>query len=290
AELLGIDQSFTLTLIVTIVWVLMFTISAYRGLEKGIKLLSTFNMYLAAVFAVFILLIGPGVFILNYFTQSLGFLFSNYVDTFLYTNSIGSGGETHIEGHKVFWFAYNATWAMLHSVFAAKVSYGRTIKEMILTYFLAPMLLAWGATGVLGGLGIERQLTGKVNALSTVTEDPLAVVPEILTSLPLASVALVAFIILAIIFLTTTLDSTTYSITSYTAKDGMRYSDHDRKIRIMNTFVITNSALNIFAIGGLVPHEVVSRLMVILVINVQYITINAAFKMMNKVKACIYNI
>src|SRR5699024_2251977 len=49
AELLGIDQSFTLTLIVTIVWVLMFTISAYRGLEKGIKLLSTFNMYLAAV-------------------------------------------------------------------------------------------------------------------------------------------------------------------------------------------------------------------------------------------------
>src|SRR5699024_10662808 len=40
AELLGIDQSFTLTLVVRVVWVLMFTIGAYRGLEKGIQLLS----------------------------------------------------------------------------------------------------------------------------------------------------------------------------------------------------------------------------------------------------------
>src|SRR5699024_10811859 len=132
--------------------------------------------------------------------QSLCFLFSHYVETFLYTNSIETDGETHIEGHKVFWFAYNATCAMLHRVFAAKVSYGRTIKEMIMTYFMAPMLLAWGATGVLGGLGIERQLTGKINALNTVTEDPMAVVPEILTSLPLAPVVLIAFIVLAIIF------------------------------------------------------------------------------------------
>src|SRR5699024_1135911 len=108
AELLNIEQSFHLTLIVTIVWVLMFTISAYRVLDKGIKILSTFNMYLAGAFAIFVLLIGPGVFILNYFTQSLGFLFSHYVETFLYTNSIATDGETHIEGHKVFWFAYNA--------------------------------------------------------------------------------------------------------------------------------------------------------------------------------------
>ncbi|HLQ97012.1 MAG TPA: BCCT family transporter [Pseudogracilibacillus sp.] len=290
AELFGIDQSFMLTFIVTIVWVLMFTISAYRGLDKGIKILSTFNMYLAGAFAIFVLLIGPGVFILNYFTQSLGFLFSNYVDTFLYTNSIGGDGDTHIEGHKVFWFAYNATWAMLHSVFAAKVSYGRTIKEMIMTYFMAPMLLAWGATGILGGLGIERQLTGQINALDTVTEDPMAVVPEILTSLPLAPVVLVAFIILAIIFLTTTLDSTTYSIASYTGKEDMSDSEPSKKLRILIAFVITFFALTLLAIGGLEPLEVVSGLMGIPVIIVQFLTIYAAFKMMNEDKAWIYNI
>ncbi len=41
---------------------------------------------------------------------------------------------------------------MLHSVFAAKISRGRTIKEMILTYLLAPTALSWVATGVLGGM------------------------------------------------------------------------------------------------------------------------------------------
>src|SRR5699024_11756035 len=68
--------------------------------DLGIKILSTFNMYLAGAFAVFVLLIGPGVFIMNYFTESLGFLFSNYVDTFLYTNSLDMKGETHIRSEE----------------------------------------------------------------------------------------------------------------------------------------------------------------------------------------------
>src|SRR5699024_1820348 len=164
------------------------------------------------------------------------------------------------------------------------------VQTCALPIFLAPMLLAWGATGVLGGLGIERQLTGKINALSTVTEDPMAVVPEILTSLPLASVVLVAFIILAIIFLTTTLDSTTFSIASYTGTDDMSGSEPSRKLRIMIAFVITFFALTLLAIGGLEPLEVVSGLMGIPVIIVQFITIYAAFKMMNEDKAWIYNI
>jgi len=290
AALFNIEQSFTLTLIVTIVWVLMFTISAYRGLDKGIKILSTFNMYLAGAFAVFVLLIGPGVFIMNYFTESLGFLFSNYVDTFLYTNSLDMKGETHIEGHKVFWFAYNATWAMLHSVFAAKVSYGRTVREMILTYFMAPMLLSWGATGLLGGLGVERQLSGKLNLFETVKEDSMNVVPEVLTSLPLAPVVLVAFILLALIFLTTTLDSTTYSIASYTGTEDMSDSEPSKTLRIVIAFVITAFALTLLAIGGLEPLEVVSGFMGIPVIIVQFLTIYAAFKMMNEDKAWIYNV
>lgn len=290
AELFGIEQSFTLTLIVTIVWVFMFTVSAYRGLDKGIKILSTFNMYLAGAFAIFILLLGPGVFVLNYFTESLGFLFSNYIDTFLYTNSKDPDGSTHIEGHKVFWFAYNATWAMLHSVFAAKVSYGRTVREMIMTYFMAPMLLSWGATGVLGGLGIDRQITGKLDVLEIAKSDSMSAIPEILSSLPLAPVVLTAFIILAIIFLTTTLDSTTYSIASYTGKEDMSDSDPSRRLRVIIAMIITGFALTLLWIGGLEPLEVVSGFMGIPVIIVQFLMIYAAIKMMNEDKAWIYNV
>lgn len=109
AEIFNIEINFTLTLIVTIVWVFFFSISAYLGIERGIKKLSTLNMYLAGAFAIFIMIAGPGVFILNYFTDTVGFLVMNYVDMSLYTDAVRLGESNHVQSNTVFWFAYNAT-------------------------------------------------------------------------------------------------------------------------------------------------------------------------------------
>ncbi|WP_164669729.1 BCCT family transporter [Virgibacillus doumboii] len=290
AELFNIQLSFILTLIVTIVWVFLFSISAYLGIEKGIKKLSTWNMYIAGAFAVFVLIAGPGIFILNYFTDSVGFLLSNYVDLSLYTNSLDLKGTTHIETYTVFWFAYSATWAMLHSVFAAKISRGRTIKEMILTYLLAPTLISWVATGVLGGLGVHRYLTGEVPVLDIVKEDSMAAIPAILSSLPLSWLAISVFIIVAIIFLTTTLDSTTYTIASYTGTRNMSKAEPSRSLRIIVAAVITVAALILMRIGGLAPLEVLSGLMGLPIIVIQFLTIYAAKKMMDEDRAWENNI
>src|SRR5699024_534073 len=143
------------------------------------------------------------------------------------------GGSTHIESYTVFWFAYSATWAMLHSVFAATVSKGRTIKEMILTYLLAPTLISWVATGILGGLGVHRYLTGEVDVLNIVKTDDMSAIPAILESLPFSSIMIVAFIIIATIFLTTTLDSTTYTIATYTATSNMSVVEPSKFLRIV---------------------------------------------------------
>ncbi|GAA5417341.1 L-carnitine/gamma-butyrobetaine antiporter [Paraliobacillus ryukyuensis] len=290
AELFNIDQSFTLTLIVTVIWVSLFSISAYLGIEKGIKRLSTFNMYLAAIFAIFVIIAGPGIFILNYFTDSVGFLISNYIDMSLFTNSLEIGGQTYIENQTIFWFAYNATWAMLHSVFAAKISQGRTIKEMILTYLFAPLTISWIATGVLGGLGVDRFMNGAVDVLSIVENDAMAAIPAILRTLPLSTIAIITFIIVAMIFLTTTLDSTTYTIASYTGTRDMSGSEPSKKLRIIIAAVITAMALIMMQIGGLEPLEVLSGILGIPIIVIQFLTIAAAKKMMDQDKAWLHNV
>ncbi|MGM8364971.1 BCCT family transporter [Virgibacillus sp. W0181] len=290
AELIGVDVSFGLTLIVTLIWVALFSISAYLGIEKGIKRLSTLNMYLAAAFAIFIMILGPGIFILDYFTNTVGFLLSHYTDLAFYTNSLDLKGSTHIERHLVFWFAYSATWAMLHSVFAAKVSKGRTIKEMILTYLLAPTLISWVATGVLGGLGVHRYLTGQLNMNEIVDGDKMSAIPTILQSLPLQTVVIIVFVIIAMIFLTTTLDSTTYTIASYTGTENMSKREPSRLLRIIVAGVITVLALLLLRIGGLEPLEVLSGIMGLPIIVIQFLTIYAAKKMMDEDKAWIHNV
>ncbi|MFC4022510.1 BCCT family transporter [Oceanobacillus longus] len=289
AELFNIEISFGLTMTVTIVWVILFSISAYLGIERGIKKLSTLNMYFAGGFAVFIMLAGPGIFILNYFTDSIGFLLSNYIDFSLNTNSVYEG-TTHIESNTIFWFAYSATWAMLHSVFAAKISRGRTIREMILTYLLAPTLISWVATGVLGGLGVHRYLTGEVPVLEIVQENAMAAIPEILSSLPFSTIAISIFVIIAIIFMTTTLDSTTYTIASYTGTKNMSKAEPSKSLRIIVAAIITILALTLMRIGGLAPLEVLSGLMGIPIIIIQFLTIYAAKKMMDEDQAWITNV
>lgn len=292
SKLLNIEITFGLTMIVTIIWVILFSISAYLGIEKGIKRLSTINMYLAGAFALFVMIAGPGVFIINFFTESMGFLASHYIDMSFNTNSMNlKGGNAYMESNTVFWFAYCATWAMLHSVFAAKISRGRTIKEMILTYLFAPTLISWIATGVLGGLSIDRYLTGKVPVIDIVGEQgAMAAIPEILATLPFPAVAMIIFIIVATVFLTTTLDSTTYTIASYTSTKNMSETEPSKSLRIIVAAVITFIGLVLMKIGGLAPLEVLSGLMGIPIIFIQFITIFAAKKMMDEDQAWKYNV
>lgn len=290
SALLDVNITFGLTLAVTLVWVLLFTLSAYSGIDRGIKRLSTLNMYLAAIFAVFILVIGPGGFILNYFTDTVGFLLSHYPDLSFYTNSLGVGGETRIESNTVFWFAYSATWAMLHSIFAAKVSRGRTIREMILTYFLAPTVLSWVATGVLGGLGVHRFISGEIDALKMVGEDSMSLIPEILMTLPLSSIVLVIFMVVAMIFMITTLDSTTYTIAAYAGTHNMSKAEPSKNLRLLVAAVVTALALILMRVGGLAPLEVLSGILGIPIIVIQLLMIFAAKKMMDEDKAWFYNV
>ncbi|WP_277678712.1 BCCT family transporter [Gracilibacillus dipsosauri] len=290
-NLLNIEVTFGMTMIVTIIWVVLFSVSAYLGIEKGIKRLSTFNIYLAGGLAIFILIAGPGIFILDFFTDTVGHLVNHYFSLSFYTNSTDLHSTTHIQSHMIFWFAYSATWAMLHSVFAAKISKGRTVKEMILTYLLAPTMISWVATGVLGGLGVHRFLTGEVNILQLVeSNQPVNAIPNILMTLPWSEVIMILFIVVSMIFLTTTLDSTTYTIAAYTSRRNMSKYEPSRNLRIIVAAIITTLALILMQIGGLAPLEVISGLMGLPIIVIQFLTIYAAKKMMDQDKAWIYNI
>lgn len=291
AALLDTEVTFTMTMIVTIVWVFLFSISAYVGIEKGIKRLSVANIYLAAALALFILIVGPGIFIMDFFTETVGHLLSNYLTFSFFTEATAIEQTSFIKNHLVFWFAYNATWAMLHSVFAARISRGRTVKEMILTYMVAPTALSWVATGILGGIGVHGQLTGDIDVLTLADEnDPTSIIPVILETLPLSTIIIVLFIIIATIFLITTLDSTTFTIAAYTSKENMSEQDPSKFVRILVAVIITALALVLMQIGGLAPLEVVSGMMGIPIIAIQFILVYAAIKMMDRDKAWKYNI
>ena len=77
SHLTGLQDGLTLQVVSGLVCVLLFSCSAYLGLKKGIKRLSDWNIYLSFGLLLFVLAVGPTIFILNSSLSSLGFMAQN---------------------------------------------------------------------------------------------------------------------------------------------------------------------------------------------------------------------
>src|SRR5699024_9358144 len=77
--LFNAPKTYWFQLLILIVATGLFVMSAWSGLGRGIKYLSTINMGLAALLIIMLFLAGPTMYIINMFTTSIG----NYVGSFL---------------------------------------------------------------------------------------------------------------------------------------------------------------------------------------------------------------
>ncbi len=92
-ELFGVSDVFTTQLAIIVCVVAVSTISAVTGIDKGIQIISNLNVRLAIVLMAFILLFGPGGFIMDSFVSSFGFYVNEFIPMSTYrgdTSWLGS--------------------------------------------------------------------------------------------------------------------------------------------------------------------------------------------------------
>lgn len=141
ATLFGMTRSVTLDIILIVILTLIFCISAYFGLKKGLKRLANMNMYLFLALSVFVLLAGPTLFIISRFTDSVGVLLQNFFRMSFYTDSVAKSGFP--EAWTIFYWAWWFTCAPYMGIFVAKISKGRTIKQIILAECIGGTIGCW---------------------------------------------------------------------------------------------------------------------------------------------------
>src|SRR5918997_123998 len=149
----GVPDSATVAITIIVAITLLFTISAVTGVHRGIKYLSEINMILAAVLLLFLLVVGPTVFILNTFTESLGAYVSNLVTMSFRTAA--SGDAEWLAACTLFYWAWWISWTPFVGMFIARISKGRTIREFVLGVLLVPSVVTFVWFAVLGGAAIN---------------------------------------------------------------------------------------------------------------------------------------
>lgn len=203
--LFGVQSSVTTQVVLIAVITAFATLSVVSGLDGGVKRLSQWNMGLAALLLLFVLITGPTVFILSGFTQNLGFYLRELPEISLWTETFR---QSNWQGSwTVFYWAWWISWSPFVGMFIARISKGRTVREFVLSVMLIPTLLSFVWMSVFGGAAIQLQSSGAADIMAAVKNDVATALFVMFEQLPLTQVLSVAGIVLVVVFFVTSSDS-----------------------------------------------------------------------------------
>ena len=276
-ELFNIQSSFLLQIIVIIIWTGIIAVSMWLGLQKGIAKLANFTVIICLVFVGYVLLVGPTIFILDLFSNSLGLLLNNFFMMSLWTDPILKGGFP--EGWTVFYWAWWLALAPLMGMFVAKISKGRTIKELVVAELVWGTLGCWIYFAVFGGYSLHLQINNIIPLASLLSQSgaPVAIL-AVFKSLPLAGLVLPVVLVIWFVFSGTTFNSAAYTLASGTTKNLEGDEEPVAWFRLLWAFIIGVVAMALLAVGSLSAVQVSSVVLTVPLIPIFIIMIISFMK------------
>ncbi|MFS0875937.1 BCCT family transporter [Solibacillus isronensis] len=193
--------------------------SSLTGLQKGIRILSNLNMYMAFVLLVFVFVTGPTVFILESFVLAISDYITNFVQYSLRLQPYAGG--TWVKDWTIFYWAWAIAWSPFVGSFVARVSKGRTIREFIVGVLIIPPLISCFWIAVFGGSALYFDLNKGTAIAEAVDTDLTVALFMMLDQLPLTTIASILGIALIFIFLITSSDTATFIMASMTSNGTM---------------------------------------------------------------------
>ncbi|MFV0421077.1 BCCT family transporter [Oleidesulfovibrio sp.] len=204
-HLFGVGQSTTIQVLLIAGITAIATWSVVKGLDKGIRRLSELNIALAAALALFVLILGPTLFILNGTLENIG-----YYIQFLPQLSTWNETYEHTQwqhGWTIFYWAWWIAWSPFVGMFIARVSFGRTIREFILGVLLVPTFITFLWITIFGNTALNIEMFGGGGIATAVQENLPVSLFVLLEHFPLSSVTSALGIVVIVTFFVTSSDS-----------------------------------------------------------------------------------
>lgn len=215
----------TIKIVILVLLFLAYTGAAIFPIKKGMKILGDYTMYLSLLLLVFIFLVGPTHYFISVFVNTIGRIITQTIPfSFeLYLFRDRSWFTWYPMSYWVWWI----TWTPFIGVFLAKISKGRTIKEVILASIFVPagFMIVWFS--VFSGYALLDTLEGTKTLAEIANSGAYeGVIYNLLNLLPGSSVTKIATVILFTGFIITTVTSTAISLGIMTSEDGKSESKY----------------------------------------------------------------
>ena len=195
----------TMVVLIVIITSIALT-SVLAGINVGIKRLSQFNIIVALLLLLAVIVLGPTLYIFRSMFAALGSYLANIVPL---SNWVGREDVDFLHGWTTFYWAWWFAWAPFVGTFIARISKGRTVREFTIFVLIPPMVLCLLWFGTFGGTALHQNM---VEGYTGVTENVAAWKLEIalfkmFDQLPLTKLLSSVALLLTIVFFVTSSDS-----------------------------------------------------------------------------------
>lgn len=243
------EYEFFTGIVVLVIWILLFGSSVFFGLRKGIKNLSKANVILAFSFMAVVGILAGLFYIFSAEINALGMYVQNFIRMDTYTDPYGTGD--FVATWTVWYWAWLIVYMPLMGVLTARVSKGRTIREIAIGLVVACSLGCFVAIMTLGNYSISIQQSGVADIAAILADEGQAqAILAIVQTMPLPEVMMLLLAVICFIFMATTVDSSSFVAAEMTSRHASSDSLASRGIRLFWAVVACGITFVLLQVGG----------------------------------------
>lgn len=192
---------------------LIATLSAYFGVNRGIKVLSNINILGATILLIFAWLVGSTWESVQYLISGIGIYLWDFFPMSLNLGKAETS-TSFLKDWTYFYWAFWLSWAPFTGLFIARISKGRTIRELVFGALIIPSLgtFAWFSVFGLNGINLIESGIVEAGSFSSIYSSLF----DYFSHFPLPQVSNLLASFLVMTFLITSIDSAIFVLSIYT--------------------------------------------------------------------------
>lgn len=212
----GIPSSPMMQLIILVICTVILIASTNSGVAKGMALMSDWNLRLCIIILVMFVILGPTQDILASLLQCMGDLIYNFIPMSFFMDSMHTTEQAMGLDYARDWiqmlWAFFMAWTPFVGIFVAKVSRGRSIRELVLGGMFMPTIFAWAWNSIVGSTAVFTNIELNGGLMEQINGAWSSCLFALYTHMPLTIVFGVLSFILIVTFILTSCDSADYTI------------------------------------------------------------------------------
>ncbi len=250
SRVFGTQPSFAAQAFVIILWSVVMAILLASGVGKGLKIFSDVRVVIGFGLLIFLLFVGPTSYLLNAFVDNVGVYLNNVLRLTLNTDTFAGSGTP--QAWTVFYWCWYLALAFQTGLFFAKISRGRTVRQLVIGALLAQTIGSWLFFGIFMNYSIYIQQTEAVDLANIIaTAGQGEAIVSLWDHIPFIKFLYPILMIYGFMSMQTLLNGNVYGMAMVTSKSLGPNDEPPRWNRVFWSLGVGAIAISLLLIGGI---------------------------------------